>query len=368
MVLSALGGAAIDAGSSLLSNVVGAFSNHSNNKTQERIARDNRNWQTSERVSQNKWNLDQWNRQNEYNSTKSQVQRLKEGGINPYMALSGSAGGSATGNTTPLTSASPGSAPSMPQTHAFQPDFQTRFQESALQQSQIDSYNQGISESLKRIADLEETINTKKIFNKQYPEILNIQKWLAKNELDFAESTFMARKNAIDLQNRNMEAQHCLMYLGAQSQTTLNRYLDESERNRVALQAVTHAQILENIDLTVAQRKEAYSRISLNLANEIETYARTKGLEISNKVARQTADDMVMQIKADTLLKRYTWKSNAQSTNAENVSNYYKNRNETSYQRYYNKSLHLPDNGWINNSIRYYGHYFDYLVPLLGLK
>lgn len=37
---------------------------------------------------QNQWNIEQWNRENEYNSPKSQVQRLIEAGINPLWAMS----------------------------------------------------------------------------------------------------------------------------------------------------------------------------------------------------------------------------------------------------------------------------------------
>ena len=35
---------------------------------------------------QNQWNIEQWNRENDYNSPKAQVQRLIEAGINPLWA------------------------------------------------------------------------------------------------------------------------------------------------------------------------------------------------------------------------------------------------------------------------------------------
>lgn len=38
--------------------------------------------------AQNKWNLEQWNRENAYNTPLAQVQRLQEAGINPALAFS----------------------------------------------------------------------------------------------------------------------------------------------------------------------------------------------------------------------------------------------------------------------------------------
>lgn len=35
---------------------------------------------------QNKWNIEQWNRENEYNSPEAQMQRLKQAGLNPNLA------------------------------------------------------------------------------------------------------------------------------------------------------------------------------------------------------------------------------------------------------------------------------------------
>ena len=38
---------------------------------------------------QNQWNVEQWNRENAYNSPAKQVERLVEAGINPLWAMSG---------------------------------------------------------------------------------------------------------------------------------------------------------------------------------------------------------------------------------------------------------------------------------------
>lgn len=53
-------------------------------------------------AQQNQWNLDQWNRENAYNSPAAQRARYEAAGINPYMAFG--AGGMSAGNSSALQS------------------------------------------------------------------------------------------------------------------------------------------------------------------------------------------------------------------------------------------------------------------------
>lgn len=57
-------------------------------------AEKNRQFQTSEREAAQEWNLEQWNRENEYNSPKEQLRRAVEAGMNPNVAMQGIAGNS----------------------------------------------------------------------------------------------------------------------------------------------------------------------------------------------------------------------------------------------------------------------------------
>ena len=58
--------------------------NQINNEFNSREAALSRDWQTSERYSQNQWTLQQWNRENEYNTPLAQRQRMEAAGFNPY--------------------------------------------------------------------------------------------------------------------------------------------------------------------------------------------------------------------------------------------------------------------------------------------
>lgn len=82
-----LGAAVIGAGASLLGNVFGSSSNSSANKTNLKLAAQNREFQREMYNRQMAYNTDMWNKQNEYNDPSNQVERLRAAGINPYLAL-----------------------------------------------------------------------------------------------------------------------------------------------------------------------------------------------------------------------------------------------------------------------------------------
>lgn len=60
-----------------------------------------REWSEQQTANQNAWNLEMWNKTNEYNNPTNQLQRLRDAGLNPlYFGLDGSSAGG-------LTSAQP---------------------------------------------------------------------------------------------------------------------------------------------------------------------------------------------------------------------------------------------------------------------
>lgn len=57
------------------------------NASNERIAKANNAFNRESMDLQNSWNLAQWNRENAYNSASAQAERLREAGLNPYLAM-----------------------------------------------------------------------------------------------------------------------------------------------------------------------------------------------------------------------------------------------------------------------------------------
>lgn len=64
----------------------------------EQEALKNRQFQRGERIATQNWNLEQWNRENEYNSPEAQMDRMVKAGINPNVAAQ-SIGGNGAGSS-----------------------------------------------------------------------------------------------------------------------------------------------------------------------------------------------------------------------------------------------------------------------------
>lgn len=85
---------AIGAAGQVLSAGIGAISGAVQGKKEREFnaeqAQLNRDFQREERELVQQWNLDQWNRENEYNSLASQLERAKEAGVSPNAIIGGS--------------------------------------------------------------------------------------------------------------------------------------------------------------------------------------------------------------------------------------------------------------------------------------
>lgn len=104
-------------GTSLLGSLIGAgaglIQGAQERKFNARQAALNREFQTSEREAAQEWNLEQWNRENEYNTPEAQMQRMVAAGINPNIAAQ-AIGGNATSPGQVRTSGQSGSQASAP--------------------------------------------------------------------------------------------------------------------------------------------------------------------------------------------------------------------------------------------------------------
>ena len=114
--------AVIGAGASLLGNVFGSSSNSSANKTNLKLAAQNREFQREMYNRQMAYNTDMWNKQNEYNDPSNQVERLRAAGINPYLALQNGNGvgvAQSAGGVTPPAGGAAQVSPFIPDTKGF---------------------------------------------------------------------------------------------------------------------------------------------------------------------------------------------------------------------------------------------------------
>lgn len=88
----------VNGASGLIGTAIGAYAQNkfidkqqNFDKEQSAIQRD---WNEAMADKQNAWNLEQWNRENEYNTPSAQVQRLRDAGLNPmFYGIEGSNAG-----------------------------------------------------------------------------------------------------------------------------------------------------------------------------------------------------------------------------------------------------------------------------------
>lgn len=105
-------GSAIIAGvSSLVSGLFGTLSGNKNiDKQIEAQSSENqkvRDYNLNLAKMQNQWNLDQWNRENEYNTPKAQMQRLTDAGLNPDLFYQNGVSGMTAASSPSMTAGAP---------------------------------------------------------------------------------------------------------------------------------------------------------------------------------------------------------------------------------------------------------------------
>ncbi|UPW40896.1 DNA pilot protein [Sigmofec virus UA08Rod_6151] len=112
-------------------------------------------------------NLEQWNRENEYNTPKAQMERLKEAGLNPYLvyghgtAVTSAASSPQFGSASMEGSKGPGSDPSAALAGAQLADISAsaRYKESQARQSDVATRNLLLDQNLKILAAEEKNIS-----------------------------------------------------------------------------------------------------------------------------------------------------------------------------------------------------------------
>mgnify|MGYP000432935808 CR=1 FL=1 len=231
-----------------------------------------RDWSEEMMSKANQWNLDQWKRENEYNLPENQKARLLAAGINPALAMQGASSvGQAASSPSSASAPSPASpsGASAPSLNLQRPDYGSGF---AQLSSAVNSYfdnkmkseqseGYGLDNALKatygdRAAQLS--------LGKTEAEIDNIRASTAKSYADSA-----------------------LINLQAKEKEVLNKYLDAGQQLSLFLKIGELATMKSQRELMSAQTRKA-------IAEEIESYARSRGLHISNRIAEQTADRLII--------------------------------------------------------------------------
>lgn len=261
----------------------GKKSTDSANKTNLKINQMNNDFNAREAQKARDFQLNMWNRENEYNSASSQRKRLEEAGYNPYM--SDAQAGTATGMSGTSAASAAGAAPQIPYT----PDFQ--------------SVGVNLASALKMMSEKKQT----DIENLNMSDLLRSQIWQNIGATDWRNASPEARaynlsqgRKAAELGMASLEenlsnqrwsnnllvANIANSLLDAESKSILNKYLDEQQLAELNLKAA-------NYEYLVMSGQMKRQEINNLIAEEIETYARANGYNLQNYITRKTADGVI---------------------------------------------------------------------------
>lgn len=267
----------------VISGAIGAKSTADTNRTNLKINQMNNDFNAREAQKARDFQLDMWNRENQYNSASSQRKRLEEAGYNPYM--SDTQAGTATGMSGTSAASAAGAAPQLPYT----PDFQ--------------SVGVNLASALKMMSEKKQT----DIENLNMSDLLRSQIWQNLGATDWRNASPEAReynlaqgRRAAELGMASLEenlsnqrwsnnllvANITNSLLDADAKTILNKYLDQQQQAELNIKAANYEYLVMSGQL---KRQEVNNLI----AEEIETYARANGYKIQNKILRETSDDLI---------------------------------------------------------------------------
>lgn len=243
-----------------VSAIGNAVSTNKTNKTNMAINQMNNDFNAAEAEKARQFQLDMWNRENEYNSASSQRQRLSEAGLNPYLLMNGGNAGiaSSSGSTSPATAASP---------------LSMQRQDFTGLGSTLSSALQIANQTKETNANVQALQSQKSLYDAQANNVLsNVDWWkLGPEYKKWSQMTGLARAGLqfqTDRQNlRNMtwsgkliQAQRIGVLLDNNSKTIINKYLDEGQRLQLDLMASQYYDSMASGHLKYQQAKSEITK------------------------------------------------------------------------------------------------------------
>lgn len=268
---------------SVISGAIGSKTTADTNKTNLKINQMNNDFNAREAQKSRDFQLDMWNRENEYNKASSQRKRLEEAGYNPYM--SDAQAGTASGMSGTSAATAAGASPQIPYT----PDFQ--------------SVGVNLASALKMMSEKKQT----DIENLNMSDLLRSQIWQNIGATDWRNASPEARaynlsqgRKAAELGMASLEenlsnqrwsnnllvANISNSLLDAESKTTLNKYLNQQQQAELNVKAANYEYLVMSGQL----KRQSVNNL---IAEEIETYARANGHKLQNRILRETSDAIV---------------------------------------------------------------------------
>lgn len=282
--IAPLVGAGLVAGAaSLAGNTIGTLSSNSKNM---QINKMNNEFNALEAEKARKYQTEMWNKTNEWNSPKNIRKRLQEAGYNPYLGMDSSNVGTAQS----VGSSSPASAASPIQNNPLQFDGIQNALSTAIQMDNATKVSNAEVSNLQGQKSLSDAKAADTLSNidwyKLTPEYRN---WLQTTGMSRAQLSFNTdRQNLENMQwiNKIQRAQRTDILLSNEAKGIINKYLDSSQSLQLKMMANQSFQAFASGRLSLQQCKTEVTKQLMNMAD-------TEGKKISNRIASETADQLI---------------------------------------------------------------------------
>lgn len=327
------GGSVINAGSSLIGSIAGAIGqNRVVNKQIEAQKRENqlnREYNLMLARQQNQWNLEQWQRENDYNSPTSQMARLRQAGLNPDLMYGQGTTGNSAGSPE-MTSGAPSEPTDMSAMLSKRSFGQTMQQ--ILDKEQQRRMNEAQIEAIKA--------NTNKTNSETQGQDINnaIQQIRLGNEVTFQNMKIREMEDAHKLSDTELQYR----FQQIEESKKLCDQIDSNIAKNQALIADLDNQQQERLRESLRRDKQLQGYLSNIYAQNQELFARAQ-------LTREQYDDMVISqslrwsgIAAENDLKRS--QKDLNDANVELAKQSYKT-GEIEYAKLYYREGHYLDPG-----------------------
>lgn len=269
--------------SSLIGNIFGTKSSNSKNM---QINKMNNDFNAREAEKARQYQTEMWNKTNEWNSPKNIRKRLEAAGYNPYLGMDSSNVGTAQS----AGSSSPASAASPIQNNPLQFDGIQNALSTAIQMDNATKVSNAEVSNLQGQKSLSDAKAADTLSNidwyKLTPEYRN---WLQTTGMSRAQLSFNTdRQNLENMQwiNKIQRAQRTDILLSNEAKGIINKYLDSSQSLQLKMMANQSFQAFASGRLSLQQCKTEVTKQLMNMAE-------TEGKRISNKIASETADQLI---------------------------------------------------------------------------
>jgi hypothetical protein len=271
----------------ILDSIFNLGATNMTNNTNRLINQQNNEFNAAEAEKNREYQSMMWNKTNEYNSPQALRQRYLDAGLNPALMMQGqsagyasSASGSAASAASPIAMQAPHfNFSSIPE--ALSSIANAEYASSKAQGQKIENLNMPSRIS----AEINKIIGDTDFF-KLSPSAQSFYKSMGNAAAHIQMDTLTQQLKNLEYSGNLTQAQTSSVYLDAEAQSIINKYLDKQQQMELKLKASTLANDVEYRNLT---RKQAQTEV----AKALETYLRAKGIRIQNRISEATAGSLI---------------------------------------------------------------------------